>query len=167
MQGKMVPVGMKGCPKVLYYRQVIQLHEQLERYVDRFGSGNIHLSVYDDFKRDTAGTFDTICRFLGIAAVKSIDFKIINANKRIRNRKLARWMTSGLPLPIRLARPVIPASVRRMMVGVTWRMNIAYRERPPLSAAVRDKLTEECAPIVDGIERLSGRDLNAWRRRND
>lgn len=80
-QGKRIPPGCHPT-ELLLYSQLASFTEQIQRYLDVFDRSQIHLTIYDDFVKDTAGTYRKVLEFLGVDANFTTDFEIVNSNKR-------------------------------------------------------------------------------------
>ena len=80
-----VPVEVFCC------RDVVRYAQQVKRYIDVFSRRNIHIIIYDDFKSETLNTYQATLRFLEVNDDFQPDFGVVNANRRVRSKKV-QWL---------------------------------------------------------------------------
>lgn len=123
--------------------------EQLRRYEQRFGRQRMHVLLFDDMRADAAGSYQAVCRFLGIddAAVPDEVGRRANAYRRVRSQRVARV---GKRLPVKL----------RDAIG---RLNTKQAEYPRMDPSTRERLADYFAPHNAALADWLGRDLSGWR----
>jgi hypothetical protein len=161
-RGERVP---PGCQKAfgLLYRRIARYHDQLARYLERFGPDQVCVVLYDDLVADAPAAYRGVLEFLGVDPGHRPDFGVVNANKVVRSPRLRDLLRHAPPGLRRLGRAVVPdeharAALRRRLQG----MNTRPAPRPPMDPALRMRLVEEFAPEVRRLEELLGRDLRPW-----
>lgn len=159
-RGERVPGGLR-FPERLLYTRAVRFAEQIERYRALFR--NVHVVVYDDFRRDTVGAFRATMEFLGADATFVPDVRVVNANKRVRSRRLQDWTRSPTGLPARVA-GWLPGPLRRAAQATFRRLNVRHAPREPLPSVLRARLVRACAIEVERLGDLLGRDLGHWLR---
>jgi hypothetical protein len=168
-QGRRIPPG-HGHPWALAYTKVARFHEQLERYLEAFGADQVHVVLYDDLADDPQGTYSRVLSFLGVDGASFPEFRVVNANRHIRNRRLHKVVSSvRFPSPglRRVARVAVPSrtfrrAVQSRFVDVAGRGNVVAGKRPPLDPRLRASLTSEFEPEIKALASLIGRDLDHW-----
>jgi hypothetical protein len=160
-QGRLLPRGNKDSHK-LFYRETVKFAHQVSNYRKEFGRQNVHVIIYDDFKRDTADAFRRTCSFLEIHPDIQINFPVVWSNPAFRSPALARFVRHPPRLLRALARIVLPRSVRCRLVDSVWVWNLTRGPRPPMPEELRKRLTAELASEVRGLSVLLDRDLSAW-----
>jgi hypothetical protein len=160
--GERVPAG---CKKVfaLRYRALARYHDQVARYLERFGPDRVTVLLYDDLSADPAATYRRVLDFLDVDAGQDPDFAVVNANKVIRSTRLRTVLRHAPPGLRRLGRlavrdPYARAALRRRLAS----LNTRTAPRPAMPDALRAQLTEEFAPEVHRLGGLIGRDLTPW-----
>ncbi len=153
----------------LLYSEVARFSEQVARYYEIFGRERVKVILADDFKKDNAGVYLDVLRFLG-ARTEGLDLEAIlaqdawtrNENKAPRSRMILRFLK--LPTNQAVLRGLAPSPVPgwRFVLRGLRRLNIRYGERPPMSEDVKRRLTEQMAPEVRALGQLIGRDLSRW-----
>jgi hypothetical protein len=148
------------------YRDNAMLGEQLERWLDVFGSDRVHVIVYDDFARDTAVVFRSVLAFLRVDDdFRPEAFDVYNPSHRRRGgllhllyrNDLTRWVSrSSLPGTIGEH-----ATGRLRDVLGMRRVTRRRHQRAPIQPALRRRLEGEFASDVEKLSRLLGRDLVA------
>ncbi len=147
-----------------WYRTVAAFTEQVRRYFDAFGRDRVHVIIQEDFHRNRAQVYEETLRFLDVPAGFQPDFRIVNANKRVRSRRLQMFLLEPPP-PLRWLRErVLPVRVNQMVFGRMRGLNTSFEPRPPMDPTLRRRLQEELAPGVRSLGELLGRDLTHWSR---
>ena len=90
----------------LYYTDVASYAEQVERYLDAFGSANVHVILHEDLRADPRATYRSTLEFLDVDPEYEPELAVINPNKVVRSRTLqqllyatgTRWHASIRPL---------------------------------------------------------------------
>ena len=132
-----------------------------------FGAERVMVCYYDDLEADPQGYLDRICAFIGVAPVK-VDAKV-SATERVnavtqapRSRRLAQnarnardWMRAH-----RWHR-----AIRALERAGVWRFCFGGGEVfPRLDPETEARMREHFRPEVEALERMTGRDLSAWKR---
>lgn len=134
------------------------------RWLDAFGPDRVRFVWLQDVQRSPARVLGMICDFLGVPEIPLpvIGREGVNASKRARSAALARINT----------RVQYWLRARRLYRVVGWAKRVGadrllYSEDPASLGRVtpedRYRLLETFEPDVEFLERLTGRDLSAWR----
>lgn len=148
----------------LYYREVARYTEQVKRFLDAFGREQVKIILYDDFKIDPAGVSQELFSFLNVSAPYPVEVSVINASKRIRNRRLASFLDPPPALVSKVGRMLTSAERRRQLFQSVRELNTEHAPRQPLPPELRRQLQLEFAPDVERLSELLGRDLSHWSR---
>jgi len=160
-QGRRLPRGNKD-PHKLFYRQTVSFACQVRNYREEFGKQNVHVIIYDDFKRDTADAFRRTCSFLGVNPDIAMDFPVIWSNPSFRSTAIAKFVQHPPGLLRGFGRLVLPRMIRSRVVDSLWRLNSVRTPRPPMPIEVKRRLTAELASEVRELSVLLDRDLSVW-----
>ena len=140
-----------------FYGDAARYTEQLERYLDVFPPEQLHIIVFDDFKRDAAAVYAGVLEFLGLKPFTP-NFKVVNQNKRIRSRALHNVLQNPASPINRLPKPL-----GRFTYKALDKLNSAVEVRVPLEPAVKDQLIREFTGEVESLIKLLRRsDLRDW-----
>jgi hypothetical protein len=153
-----------GQARWLRYRDIFRYASQIERYLDLFPRDLIHVIVYDDFRAAPADAYRKTLEFLGVDPSFEATFKVINARKKVRSRKLRNLVSDPPPLVSRLAKPVLSAEARAKIAGSLSDLNRQEIAAEDMDPATRRRLAAEFEPVVEAVGRLIGRDLSHWSR---
>lgn len=149
----------------LGYRQAARYTEKVCRYFDVFGRENVHVIIYDDLEASAANVYRQTLRFLSVREdFEPASFPRVNANRRVRSRRLHRFLTHPPRLAWALSRTAIPTRLRRRLVACLGRANAVYGPRPAMNPALRARLLGEFQREVDALSELLDRDLSHWGR---
>lgn len=162
-RGAHIPPWMND-PHKLFYRQTVNFAAQVRTYSNVFGRENLHVIIYDDFKRDTAKAFRQTCSFLGVNPDIQLEFPVVWANPSFRSWVLAKFIRQPPNLARRLGRIFLPSRVRAKVVSSLNAWNKVRAPRQPLPMELRMRLTAELAPEVHELSNMLGRDLSSWTR---
>jgi hypothetical protein len=138
-----------------HYRNGGYYYRQLKPYYDAFGPEQIRVYLHDDLVAEPLAVLQDIFRFLDVEDSYVPDFSIRHnvAIARAPRNSLARFLRK--PDVIRPVRRVVPASLRRRLVGVLY-------TAPPFPIEIRRQLLEDFREDILQLEGLIGRDLSAW-----
>jgi len=141
--------------------------EHLTDWFKTFGAENVLVTFYDDLRADHQCYLDRICDFIGIPRVSLTESPVgpsrVNVLERAcknrqfarRARRLRNWLRS-----YRLYRVV--NSLERLGF---WEFCFGRGELfLPVAPEVEQRLREFFRPEVEALEKLTGRDLSAWKR---
>ena len=165
-QGKRIP---RRCqhPDALQYTDQVRYVEQLRRYRELFSAENVHVIIYDDFRRDNEATVRGVLRFLGVdadAPVETIDTKPLKAVRSLPLHQLANGARLARTNPAaagRLGRTInalTPAVLRSQAVRSRWR-RLVYQAPPPADETFMRELRVRFEPEVRALSEYLGRDL--------
>jgi hypothetical protein len=135
-------------------------HAHLRRWLAAVPRDRLLVLLHDDLVADSAGLFNRLCRFLGVAEFATPD-SIIRygpaglarspALDRVINGRFARAARSALPTAVR-------GPVTRL---VRWARRKNTR-RPEMPAELRARLAELYRDDIVALGKLIGRDLSMW-----
>ncbi len=147
----------------LFYKEIVKYHDQVKRYFDVFGKENVHVIIFDDFKKDTALSYKKALHFLNVNDSFQIDFKIINPNKEVRFKKLQHYLKypPSIVKPLKL---ILPDKWRWNAKSKMRELNRRYTERNPINPKLKQELLTEFIPEIDKTSQLLNRDLSFWYR---
>ena len=82
---------------------------QVEKFLHRFGHDQVRVWLYEDFWKDPQNSFNEICKFIGIKAIKIEHLRAENSSKnkvwtakyKIRKVPIIRSMLKIIPRPIK------------------------------------------------------------------
>lgn len=147
-------------------RESSRYAHHLEDWQRMFGVERVLVCIYDDLEADPQAYLDRICAFIGIAPIKlgesTAPTERVNAVTHApRSRRLAQnarnardWMRTH-----RWHRTL--GALER---GGVWRFCFGGGEAfPPLDPETEGRMREHFRPEVEALERMTGRDLSAWK----
>lgn len=160
-QGKCIP-RRSHFVEGLFYRETIRYAEQVERYFETFGRKNVHVILFDDFKRDTIKSYAETLAFLGVEESFLPTIQVVNSNKVLRSRWLQEFLVAPPPSLIQLFRWITPAHLQGRILMRLRKLNMRKEDRPTLDPQLRKRLQAEFDPEVNRLGKLLGRDLSSW-----
>jgi len=144
------------------YRELSRFAQPVKTYFEIFGRENVHVIVYDDLEADSSEVFAGVLRFLQVAEAPGKKDSRINANRRARNMAVQDFLRHPPKRLRRLARMILPQSLRLATGNAVRRLNVVYEPRAPLGEMLRARLQRECRPDIEELSRLINRDLSHW-----
>lgn len=159
--GKRLPKNLEliAC---LMYTEAAKYYRQVKRYLDVFGS-NVHVIIYDDFKKDNLKVYSAVLRFLQIDDGFVPAMGMINTAKKLRNQQVQRLLKrppTGLRSVVRTLMPFKP--VRRFIMQQMEKYNVQIGGSQKLSEPVKQVLKEMHKDDIKQLSALLQRDLNFW-----
>jgi hypothetical protein len=161
-RGLRIPASCKINFALLYHK-VAAYKQQVERYFNVFGRDNVKVIIFDDFKRDTARVYRETCKFLDVNADFRANFRVINANKVVRNRVLMHFWREPPKVALWLGN-ALPSSLRERVVDSIRSRSFERAPARPMDPEVRGQLQQEFLPGVEKLSQLLGHDLTYWCR---
>jgi len=140
------------------YMEMTNYATQVQRYFDIFGRENVHIIIFDDFKKDSAAAYRAVVRFLEIDESFEPEFEIVNSSKRLRSQK----MMHPPILARRFARSLMPKPLRKIIKKNMDRINVVHEARKPLNPELLRRLRTRCAPQIEQLGNMIDRDLSHW-----
>jgi hypothetical protein len=170
LQGRGIP-RMSHTYQGLLYTEICRYTDQVKRYFDVFGRDAVHVIIYDDFKRDTAGEYRKTLEWLDVDPTFTTAFTVINANKQVRNPALQNFMLrvgiSPMLLKDRLnyaaaAYHWLPPRVRARLLTPVTSAYTRFQKRPDMKLETRIRLQSIFLPELERLSTLLNRDLTGW-----
>lgn len=161
---KSVPKNCR-CQKLLYYRDIGRLGEQVERVLSVFPKEQIHFILMDDMKNNMRQVYLDVLTFLGVKDDGKIVFPKINENKQNKFKLLAQFRNNPPKIVIDLVK-VIKKMLKLNNVSFTKKlheMNMKTIEREPLKKEFREELFYEFKEDILKLGKLINRDLSHWK----
>lgn len=147
-------------PAFLQYAAVGSLGAQVERLLKIVPRDRVKLIVFDDFVWNTQDVYESVLGFLDLPPDGRTEFPKMNANRQLKNRRLA----TGLQDLERLAAPVKRLlQARSFGIGKAFqRLNTQTNLRPQLDPAVKKELGRVFQGDIEKLSRILDRDLTFW-----
>lgn len=159
--GRRLPPDVPAIER-LFYRAVAKYSEQAERFLNAFGSEQVKVIIYDDFKRDPARTCRETFDFLKVDPEVEPAIRVVNPNKKLRSNTAQSILNQPPTLLGKLVRPLTTPGLRHRLFATAQQLNTNYGARPPLPIELRQRLQREFAPEIQRLSLLLNRDLNHW-----
>lgn len=165
-RGERLPEGCR-IPEMLYYTtERLAYDRHYDRFAAVFPSEQILALLYDDFRRDNAGTVRRVFAFLGVDPSFEPALGEHNTGGRsLRSRRaqgVMHQLTTGRG-PLGWVKPVVkrlvPRALRRRAMRAGSRF--VFEDAPPLDPAVAETIREAARPHVAALGERLGRDLLA------
>lgn len=145
-------------PKLLDYKSVCRLGEQLQRLFNVVPKDRVLVLVLDDIKTDPRSQYLRVLDFLGVPDDGRREFAVHNPAKERRWPALRRTVQFVLAVRRRLGIPRLNTGV----LSKLDKLNTRYRPRPPLPRSIRRAMVEYFKDDVRLLGQLIGRDLSHW-----
>lgn len=141
------------------YRELGLYSEQIQRYLDVFGSEQVRIVLYDDFSADAQKVVSDVCAFLGVRTDIAMDTGLRHNESGVpKSRALFNFISK--PNPVKeLIKPFIPPTVRERL-GIKAKSMML--KKSAMSPASRAELQAFYRADVLRLQELIGRDLSSW-----
>lgn len=159
-EGKAIPVD--SAREKLLYTDIPRFTEQITRYYETFGREQIHIIIYDDFKKDNLAVVADTFHFLGVETDFVPIFDKINASGKIKSR-IFRNLLEHQPERVRkLVRAVTPRKLRTSVKHNLRQLNTTYPSQEAANREVDRYLKAHLSGEVQSLSELLGRNLLHW-----
>lgn len=136
----------------------VRFSEQVARYLSIFDHAQVHIIIYDDFKRVTSQSYRDTLAFLGVDTGFQPEFKVINARQKARFPLLRRILSSKRLIQVGTRIPALALPIYRLLKV----LNSTPTHWPMIPADLLDLLKAELRPDVEALSALVNRDLTHW-----
>ncbi len=133
-------------PEGLIYTEAATYTAKVRRFLDAFGAAAVKIVIFDDFVADGPAVYRDTLSFLGVDPEFEPSWDLRAANAAMRPDVLKQLRK-------------LPPELRRVMRG-SGRRHLGKNK--PMSRQFRSRLAERCAPDVEELSALIGRDLGPW-----
>ncbi|MDD5254379.1 MAG: sulfotransferase [Candidatus Nanoarchaeia archaeon] len=154
--GKRIPKKIE-FPSQIFYSDRIKYYEQVKRFYDKFGKDKINMIIFEDFKKDNAGWFKKLLKFLDVDSSFQPNFELINETKVLRSRHL-RFLTSFIYKWKKIPQAVLPEKFYAFLKKYIYKATRASAKKE-LSPELRIELMKKFKPEVEKISKFLNRDL--------
>ncbi|MBK5270179.1 MAG: sulfotransferase domain-containing protein [Bacteroidia bacterium] len=145
------------------YKESVFFSEQVKRYLNEFTKKNVHLILYEDFKKDPKKEFTETLKFLGVNADSTIEYKVVNPNRQIQSFYLHRLIKKPSGNLKRAARIFLPSrKFRHLIMTNLLKWNIKVKERKKINARLDRELKEYLSGDINLLSKIIERDLSGW-----
>jgi hypothetical protein len=163
-EGRSLPEGATA-PYLLRYAWLARYADHVERYLAAFGRDRVHITLFDEFRSDTARAYADVVRFLGCDEGFIPAFPVVNPRKGARSRTIQRVVRDPPQIIRTAARRLLPLRWRVRSRTALYRLNTRAADGTPMGDALRAQLRAEFASETRRLAHLIGRDLSAWSPR--
>ncbi len=161
--GRLVPPFKNTSMEFLLYKDTAKYSNQIKRFIDIFGSENVLIIDYEDFKNDTARIYRETLQFLGVSCQGfRPDFRVVNPNKNVRFLYLQSFIKNPQNRIRTTIKKIVPKSIRKLLLTITHQLNTVQTSRTPLSPDLRKQLQCEFVQEVKDLGILLNRNFSFW-----
>jgi len=139
----------------------------LARWRERFGAEGVLVALYDDLERAPQAFLDAICGFIGIAPIPLAASPLLGkrVNRVTHGPRIALLAEQAWRLRRWLEAHNAAAAITMLRKAGLWRFSFRGGGKfGPLDPALDRRLRERFRPEVEGLEKMTGRDLSAWKK---
>lgn len=152
-QGEQIPSTVH-FPSRLYYREHLQIAEQIERYLEHFPRAQIKIILFDDFKRNTEAVVRDVLTFLDLDMAHMPNLVNHNQNTRMRSQRLARIIQDPEHPITSAAKKLLPRRVWKQGKVLLKKVNTDNSPRTQLDEQVKEALRANVTPHVNSLDQL-------------
>lgn len=161
--GQSIPARCRDA-RVLQYGAFGRLGEHVERLIEVAGRERCLVIVYDDLARDLGAVYRQVLEFVGVPDDGRTKFSRKAENRGFKSPFLQQFVMNPPAWTLRLIQFSNGPMIRRLKRARRRleEVNTFTRERPPLSAEMREVLRGYFAEDVRKLSALLARDLTHW-----
>ena len=150
---------VKGWGVSHLYLEVGNYYEQVKKYYDTFPANQMKVILFDDFKKDAAGTMKDLFAFLGVDENFQLDMSArYNEAGMPRFGKLNYWLTQiGV---YGLVKKIFSPELKEKIKSIIYTKN----NIPKITDAEKKYLQDYYHSDINALSKLIQRDLSAWMK---
>lgn len=159
--------GNSRVPKILQYKDVAMLGNQVEKLFNIFPNDQVKLILFDDFADFTKKVYEDVLRFLGVPIVGKASFARVNENKIPRIFKLNRFLHNPpdfIRKIVQILYKTFGIDIGEIIMRFILNLNSRKVERKRMSPDFRKKLITEFQEDILKLSNIINRDLSHWNR---
>jgi len=152
-------------PFFLQYRQLGMLGHYLQKIYAQFPAQSVKVIFHDDMKTDIRATYDDLVTFLGLPPYEDASFRLMNVNKTIRNRFIARLTDRNAGSRYTRKFQFFKKALGLEQFSIRTRLrkfNRVSTKRREMRPEFRRILLDEFKPDIRLLAELTGRNLDHW-----
>lgn len=153
-------------PSRLFYTEHIKIAEQISRYLETFPRENIHICLFDDFKKNPQQHTQEVFRFLGVDDKFLPSLEHHNPNTKMKSTRLARIIQDPSNPITYVGKRILPKRIWKPIKEILIRVNTDSAPRKAMDAMVEKRLRELCAPEVQNLQEILHQQGFLARERN-
>lgn len=147
------------------YRYITDYVTHIRRFREHFPAEQIHITVFDDFRRDPAAEFRAMFDFMGIDSdvADQLDYTQQNANQTLMFAGLFRKIVDRDSLLRRAGEAILPKRVGRALHQGLIKAFTTNARRKDADAEAVSRLRDELRPRIESLSELLDRDfVSLW-----
>ena len=144
-------------PDYLYYTTGLY-SEQVRRYLETFGEGNIRIYIFEEFAKDPHAVCRDIFEFLGVDPDFEPTIAIHNEARIPASARFQYWLRNRA----RRYLWFLPSALRRKFLLQLMALNTSRGSTPSHDAIIEGRLLERYREDIRRLEQLLNRDLSLW-----
>lgn len=164
-KGQNIP-PLCGNINVLQYRKIGQIGTQLEKLLTIFPRTQVKVVLFDEFKSETAKTYNDIVSFLDLPPHDKCVFPVVNKNKGYKFASIARLTQKPPKIVVKMVKTA-KKYLKIDSLGIAnyiHKRNNLVQKRSPLKKEFREYLIAEYASEVTKIEQIIDLKLDSWKQ---
>lgn len=156
-QGKYLPTKNTPIYEVLYVNRALY-YKQVERYFNAFNKNQLHIILYDDFKKDPQKELKLVFDFLEVDNQVSIETSVINPNKQVKHKFIQSLLKSDF-LFKKVLKYLIPNHIKETLIDFIKKNNTVYKKRDPLNQEIIDFIYNNTKEDINYLFKLIEKDV--------
>jgi hypothetical protein len=155
---KDMALPLKGWGVSNLYVEIGLYYEQVKRYMELFPQGQLHIVLFDDFKKNTAGEMKKIFSFLGVNPGVAINYNESYNESTLPRNKIIGGLYKNKKLRERIT-GLIPKALKKQFKKAV----LTNKTLPVITEEERSFLEAIFYNDVSHLSNLIGRDLSSWQ----
>lgn len=158
-------------PQVLFYSEIVDFTEQIERYLEYFSWQQINIILFDDFTKNTAEEYKKTLMFLNADESFATHFNKINPKKKVKSKfiqelykrppeKILKIGKYFLPIP-REQRKKLLNAIKDYLQQFNQKEIKNHRQ---VNSDFLVELNRKFSSEIDRLSELINRDLSHWKK---
>ncbi|GAB5381763.1 MAG: hypothetical protein Alis3KO_22530 [Aliiglaciecola sp.] len=145
------------------YQSIGMYSKHVEHYINEFGRENVHIILFEDFKRSNQDCYKSLLDFLGLEHKLPEDFKIHNPSKIARSPMITHFASAPPKWMGKVGGLFLSKSMRWKIRNFIKQKNTKVVEKPQISPKMRETLQDHYDEDICKLESLLSVNLDSWK----
>lgn len=162
LAGKNIPKNAR-LEYTTRYQSLGMYSGHIQNYIDILGQENIHIILFDDFKKSNKKCYEELLSFLNLPYHYPEKFKVHNPSTKARFTSVTHFATTPPKWLGKVGSLFLSKSVRWKIRNFIKQKNLQEVKKPAIKSETQLELIRHYSDEIDMLSKMLNRDLSHWK----